>query len=346
MIRPLSTALAIAVLLAGALPSLAQTPATAPNPGASGSPNMPAPPPTLPPLATPPPTQPTAAGPSTAPPAAAPQAGAPQASATPQGTLVRFTGQLLDLRDGYVYFTTGNAFKVAPTLRIADYATGKPTALVPQPRLYARAILDPQSHDVVELDLTKTRLAPDGTYLQAQSFAVAKSTTAPNPELAGGRPITGKEVPVAFVVEVPPSTPIGADVYISTDVSQWNPQAIKLNRVDANHYRTVIRFASGTRLAFKITRGSWQTEETDERGMETQPTHFFVREIDSQLERHIVYHWADDTGTGQVQITPGAVPTPFNPNPFPAGGIFPGGPQPVGVPTPPGGCPPNLPNCH
>jgi hypothetical protein len=344
MIRLLSTALAVLALIASALPSLAQVPG--PNPAASGSPNAPVnAPPTTAPLSTPLPAATSAAGA----PTAAPQAGAPAAAIpTPAGTLVRFTGQLLDLRDGYVYFTTGNAFKVAPALRCADYATGKPTALRPQPKLYARAIIDPTSHEVVELDLTKQRLPADGSYLQASAFAIAKSTTAPNPELGNGRPLTGREVPVAFVVEVPPSTPLGADVYISTDVSQWNPQAIKLSRVDANHYRTVIRFASGTRLAFKITRGSWQTEETDQRGLQSDPTHFFVREIDSQLENHIVYHWADDTGTGTVQVTPGAIPTPFNPNPFPAGGIFPGGntTPPGAGPTVPSGCPPNLPNCH
>jgi hypothetical protein len=280
----------------------------------------------------------------------APQApGAPPAATpTPAGALLRFTGQLLDVRGGYVYFTTGDAFKVAPTVRYADYPSGKPTALTPQPRLFARAILDPTSHQVVELDLTKQHLPLDASYAQAQAFAVAKSSAAPNPELGNGRPITGREVPVAFVVEVPPTTPLGADVYMSTDVSQWNPEAIKLNRVDATHYRAVIRFASGTRLAYKITRGSWQTQETDARGLESQPSRFFVREIDSQLERHIVYHWADESGTGPVPVSPGAIPTPFNPNPFPAGGIFPGGgTQPAGTPpTPPSGCPPNLPNCH
>ncbi|HTJ28800.1 MAG TPA: hypothetical protein VMA36_21780 [Candidatus Limnocylindria bacterium] len=340
MIRSLSATLTVCALLAAALPSLAQAPPPAPNPGASGSPNAPAnAPPTTPPLSTP--------LPAIGPPTTAPQApGAPAATPTPSGALLQFTGQLLDLRNGYVYFTTGDAFKVATAVRFEDYATGKPTELVPQPKLFARATLDPKSHEVVELDLTKKFLPHDASYAQAEAFAVAKSSAIPNPELVGGRPITGKEVPVAFVIEVPPTTPMGADVYISTDVSQWNPQAIKLNRIDATHYRTVIRFASGTRLAFKITRGSWQTQETDERGLEAEPTHFFVREIDSQLERHVVYHWADETGSGSVPINPGALPTPFNPNPFPQGGIFPGGnTRPAGAPTP-AGCPPNLPNCH
>ena len=39
-------------------------------------------------------------------------------------------------------------------------------------------------------------------------------------------------VAVAFVVTVPPTTPLNDDVYISTDASGWNPQAIKLDRID------------------------------------------------------------------------------------------------------------------
>lgn len=345
MIRRLATALALLALVSGALPSLAQTPGSPPqNPNAppTTGPNVPNAPPTSPPLATPLPGLPTPAAP--APPQAPP---APGPSAQPQGAILRFTGQLLDLRNGYVYFTTGDAFKVASTVQFKDYDKGGPTALEPQPRMYAQAILDPASHQVVELDLTKRHLPPDATYAQVQAFAVAKSSKAPNPELGNGRPITGRDVPVAFVVEVPPTTPLGASVYVSTDVSQWNPQAIRLDRVDATHYRTTFRFASGTRLAYKITRGSWQTEETDARGLEGPPHSFFVREIDAQLERVVVYHWADERNGGAVPVSPGAIPTPFNPNPFPQGGIFPGGnTAPAGAATPTPGCPPNLPGCH
>jgi len=46
-----------------------------------------------------------------------------------QSQLVRVTGQLLDVRNGYVYFTSGDAFKLAAAPKIADYDTGGPTAL-------------------------------------------------------------------------------------------------------------------------------------------------------------------------------------------------------------------------
>ena len=60
-----------------------------------------------------------------------------------QGELVRFTGQLLDVRNGYVYFTSGDAFKLAPSLKLADYDTGQATSLTPRPKLFARAVIDP-----------------------------------------------------------------------------------------------------------------------------------------------------------------------------------------------------------
>ncbi len=252
--------------------------------------------------------------------------------------VVRFTGQILDVRNGYVFFTSGDAFKLVPVPRIVDYQTGQPTTLQPAPKLFARAIIDPQTHEVTELDLTKQRLAQDASFEEVRTaYAVVKSTPQAAPEINGGQRITGREVPVVFLVQVPPNTPLNANVYISTDASQWNPQAILLDRVDALHYRTVRRLASGTKFAFRVTRGSWQQAEVGENGLEPPPHDFFVREIDAQVARVTVYAWSDQR-PNQSQPGPGAIPTPFNGNPFPPGGIFPpaGGIPGVG-PTPPGG---------
>ena len=263
------------------------------------------------------------------------------AAALPSGAqdknVVQFTGQILDVRNGYVFFTSGDAFKLVAVPRIVDYQTGQPTTLQPEPKLFARAIIDPQTHQVVELDLTKTRLAQGANYEEVRTaYAVVKSTPQPAPEIVGQR-ITGKEVPVVFLVQVPPNTALNADVFISTDASQWNPQAIKLDRVDAQHYRTVRRLASGTKFAFRVTRGSWQQAEVGEDGLEPAPHQFFVREVDAQVARATVYAWSDQR-PNQTAPQPGAIPTPFNGNPFPPGGIFPpaGGIPGVG-PTPPGG---------
>lgn len=251
-----------------------------------------------------------------------------------QGALVRFTGQLLDVRGGYVFFTTGDAFKLAPDYRTADYDSGKPTPLVPHAKLFARAVIDPASKQVVELDLTTKHLALDAQYAAvAQPLTATKPTTQNAPEIVGPG-LTGKEVAVAFVVTVPPTTPLGSDVYISTDASGWNPQAIKMDRIDGQRYRAVRRFASGTKFAFRITRGSWNSVALGDDGLEAPPRQYLTREVDAQEIRVTVFAWSDDRGNVPQAAQPGAVPTPFNPNPFPPGGLFP-----APHATPPGGFP-------
>ena len=261
-----------------------------------------------------------------------------------QGTLVRYTGQLLDVRGGYVYFTTGDAFKLAPAVTYADYDTGKPTALRPAPKVFARAVLDPATKLVVELDLTRRRLATDSTYTPDVQGAVAtQQTTTRAPEIVGVR-VTGREVPVEFIITVPPSTPIGASVYLSTDASGWNPQAIKLDRIDGQRYRAVRRLPSGTKFVFRVTRGSWNSVEVGENGLEPETPHqFFVREVDSFSYPVTVFGWSDNRANAPQGAQPGAIPTPFNPNPFPGGGLYPPtrATPPGGFPTP---RPPNQPN--
>jgi hypothetical protein len=251
-----------------------------------------------------------------------------------QSTLVRFTGQLLDVRNGYVYFTTGDAFRLADAPRILDYDSGKPVAVPPRAKQFARAILDPTTKRVVELDVTSRRLARDVAYeTVAGPLSATQATVERAPEIVGV-PISGKEVAVAFVVTIPPTTPLNADVYISTDASGWNPQAIKMDRIDGQRYRAVRRFASGTKFAFRITRGSWNSVELGEDGLQATPHQYFTKEVDAQEARVTVFAWSDDRGNLPQAAQPGAVPTPFNPNPFPAGGIGP--PQRA---TPPGGFP-------
>jgi hypothetical protein len=251
-----------------------------------------------------------------------------------QGTLVRVTGQLLDVRNGFVYFTSGDAFKLAAALRIADYDTGKPTTLQPRAKLFARAIIDPATKLVVELDLTRRHLPDDAGYAAvAQQFTQTKATTAPAPEIVGQR-ISGKEVAVTFTVTVPPTTPLNAEVYISTDASNWNPQAIKMDRIDGQRYRATRRFASGTRFFYRVTRGTWNSVERGQNGLEAPAHEYFTKEVDAQGRDVTVYSWSDDRANAQQQAAPGAIPTPFNPNPFPPGGIFP-----PSRATPPGGFP-------
>ena len=70
-------------------------------------------------------------------------------------------------------------------------------------------------------------------------------------------------VTVTIDVTVPPRTPQGDDLYLSTERSGWSPSEVRMDRVDARHFRLALKLRSGARLAFRITRGSFGTMERD-----------------------------------------------------------------------------------
>ena len=90
------------------------------------------------------------------------------------------SGQVLAYQDGYVFFTTGDGFRVAHGVAIRDAKTGASTTIHPAPRIWARATFDP-SGAVTELDLSRTALPPEGSFADVARFAVAASSPIPNP---------------------------------------------------------------------------------------------------------------------------------------------------------------------
>jgi hypothetical protein len=239
------------------------------------------------------------------------------ATATPRpvGTLVRYAGQILDYRRGFVFFTTGDGFRVADSV-VIDAANGKAkTTLQPVTRVYARATFDSATGQVVELALSSTPLVSEATYDDIKRFAIALSTPFDNPDLNNhGQGFDGKPVQVEFTVEVPPDTAFDATVYVATDASGWSATAIRMDRIDALHYRVLRTFASGTKLLFRYTLGSWQSAERGQNGLALAPRTLTVRNGDVQAERDVVYHWGQSN-----QFDPGSSqspPTPFNPLPF------------------------------
>jgi hypothetical protein len=236
------------------------------------------------------------------------------ATPSPSGHLLRWTGQILDDRRGFVFFTTGDGFRLDPAATVVDATTGGTTALRPVTRIYARASFDSGNGNVVQLALSHKKLPDEATYDQISKFAVALSTPAPNPDLGGGTGYSGRAVLVAFTVEVPSRTPLADQVYLATDASGWSATAIRMDRVDGLHYRVSRNFASGTILKYRYTRGSWRSAERNQAGMEPQPHTLLVKDVDVEPVRDIVYSWGD-----QDQFAPdlgNSIPTPFNPIPF------------------------------
>jgi hypothetical protein len=305
MIKSLSAAvLALAFVASAASAQVPPTPGTAPltpfvQPSAGP---MPTPTPINMSTTTPKPTVDASA--------AAAAAASPAASG-----LVSFTGQLLDVRGNFAYFTTGDAFPTVIAPRVIDYFTGQPTTVAPSAKMFAKATFDPKTGKIIELAITKRRLQQSKGLGEASAFVVAGSKGETAPELVG-QLLTGRQVAVTFEVTVPPTTSLTDQIYISTDSSQWNPTAIKLDRVDAYKYRAQRFFASGTKFSYRVTRGSWNSVERGEDNLDAPPHNFFVREVDALAARVTVYHWSDERGTTNRGAGPDSIPTPFNANPF------------------------------
>ncbi|MBV9700907.1 MAG: hypothetical protein JO078_12425 [Candidatus Eremiobacteraeota bacterium] len=270
------------------------------------------------------------------------------------GSAVVVSGQLLAYQDGYVFFTSGDGFRVASDIIIRDAKTGGNTALKPAPRIWARATFN-SSGTVTELDLSRAPLPAQGSFADVQRFAVALSTPAPNPDLLAyaatpgpdetplpTQHFSGKPVLVTFIVQVPPITPFTSSVYITTDQSGWNAQAIPMDRIDALHYQITRRYPSGTSFRYLYDRGSFQSKEVAQNGLDRRPRVFVVPDADVRVIRDNVYAWQDQANGGVNQVQPQVMPTPYNPAPFPNLPCLPP-PQPPAPghkpPPPPAGCP-------
>jgi hypothetical protein len=237
---------------------------------------------------------------------------------------IAITGQLLAYQDGFVFFTTGDGFRLAPNVNVLDEQTKQPAKRAPRARDYARAVFD-ASGQVVEIDLSSAPYPVGPLPESAQAFAVTISSPYPNPELAQkpattsngvSETFTGKLVLVKFYVQVPPKTPLNAQVFISTDTSSWNPQAIQMDRIDALHFVALRRIASGTILHYLYTRGTQQTEEVGANGLSRKPREMIVNDSDTNSTNSVVDEWAD-SNQPNILSQPSVFPTPYNPAPFP-----------------------------
>jgi hypothetical protein len=206
----------------------------------------------------------------------------------------------------------------------------------PATRRYARVTFDP-SGTVIKIEVSATKLPAEGDLNAVRQFAVALSTPAPNPDLAPVKSfdkcrntVAGRLVTVAIEVQVPPSTGLTDQVYMTTDQSGWYAQAYRLDRSDTLHYRTVLKLYSGTQLHVLFDRGSTQSIQVGENGIEQKPGLLCVGNEDVQAFRSTVYHWGDEQATG-TQPMPQTMPTPYNPAPFPN---LPQPPQPRPSPLP------------
>jgi len=165
----------------------------------------------------------------------------------------------------------GGVLRISPQGSCADVVPGRAISLtldgdsrvIPQK-------LDAASHPATEL--------PSAAFSFAPSSAVAAE---------------GKDVTITIVVSIPPSTPAGSDIFLSTERSSFNPAEIRMDQLDARRYRLQLPLHEGGRLAFRVTRGSFTTIERDAKGR-LPPPHIAIGQAGAVLNV-TVEAWSDDT---------------------------------------------------
>jgi len=84
------------------------------------------------------------------------------------------------------------------------------------------------------------------------------------------------------------------EVYITGNDEQlgdWQPNIVKLEKVEKGKWKNTFTFQTGKKLEFKITRGSWNTEVINPDG--TSPPNFTFEILDDTMIKIEVDLWAD-----------------------------------------------------
>ena len=90
--------------------------------------------------------------------------------------------------------------------------------------------------------------------------------------MAAGGALAGKErsmVRMLVVVQTAISLGVGEQVFLAgsaDELGRWNPAGLPMTRTDDDRWEAVLSLRTPGPIEFKITRGSWETEEVDEQG--------------------------------------------------------------------------------
>jgi hypothetical protein len=207
------------------------------------------------------------------------------AVAAPQQTA---SGELLALQDGFVFLTNGQNYRTSSAMRILD-AKGNAVDEVP-----------PFNSEITLSFDADGRVA-----------VIARAAS-----MANGTALRGALVPITFVVRVPASTGLNDQIYLTNNERNWDPLAIRMDRIDTLHFRAIISVGEGATLHYLYTRGNSQTIERGADGLQRKPRAITITNRSAQTIDDSVVHWGDEIGNG-VLVAPQATPTPYNPAPYP-----------------------------
>jgi hypothetical protein len=90
-----------------------------------------------------------------------------------------------------------------------------------------------------------------------------------------------------------------------------------MDRVDALHYEIIRSYPSGTIFHYLYDRGSFQSKEVAQNGLDRTPRNFIVPDADVREVSDTVYAWQDAVPGNINQAQPQTMPSPYNPAPFP-----------------------------
>jgi hypothetical protein len=143
------------------------------------------------------------------------------------------------------------------------------------------------TNSAVSLDLgTFLRLKVNPAANTAFELAASKQPFAGAPVAA---PVT-----VTFNVTVPSNTPPSDIVYLTGDAQNWVPNAVRMTPVSAHLWTATLTLGQGSSLKYKYTRGSWQTVETNQAGIEIPNRSLVVTKSGtSQAIDDTVLRWSD-----------------------------------------------------
>jgi hypothetical protein len=220
----------------------------------------------------------------------------PSPSPAASAPAIIYSGQLIDVEKGYAVFSNGDALRLAPNAQIVNALTKQSLSSV-QPGEFGLATVDASG----AIALLQVSDAPFSTGSPIddvpRSIVVQLSPSQPNQDLASNVPpltpskLTKTEL-VTITAFVPPETPFTDDIYLATDTSGWNPQAVKMERIDGRRFRVSMDVMPGTQFHYLFTRGSWATEESDAAGLRRAPRVLYAAgavalDVDATVQRWI-----------------------------------------------------------
>ncbi len=116
---------------------------------------------------------------------------------------------------------------------------------------------------------------------------------------------------ITFLLKPPLNTPENSEFYLSGNFDNWSGgiEKFKFIQTNKNFYKLVLEEDAGAVLQFKVTRGSWDTGEVDERGRRIGNRVLYIRNKPIELTLN-VHRWNDtsnetdnlDAGYWQAEI--------------------------------------------